>query len=140
MCHVESNNAFRLVKLAPGAQVWSEAQSRENFAMTSLLVNPGDPATSRLLLHPLAPERGGDPFHSGGRQFSSNERSRLEDAGRVDQWSEARRGEEVAARPAPSAITMVLMRLGTSPTGTTAVTFMALVSIAVTDRRPALEM
>src|SRR5262249_10220465 len=55
------------------------------------------------------------------------QRSRLEDAGRVDQWSEARRGEEVAARPAPLVTTMVLMRLGTSPTGITAMTFMALV-------------
>src|SRR5262245_8137573 len=72
VCHVESNNAFRLVKLTPGAKAWNEGQSRENFAMTQLLVNPGDPATSRLLLHPLAPERGGDPYHSGGRQFSSN--------------------------------------------------------------------
>jgi hypothetical protein len=24
-----------------------------------------------LLLHPLAPQAGGDPFHSGGRQFAS---------------------------------------------------------------------
>jgi hypothetical protein len=33
-------------------------------------VNPGEPGTSRLLLHPLAPEGGGDAFHSGGRQFA----------------------------------------------------------------------
>jgi hypothetical protein len=26
---------------------------------------------SRLLMHPLAPEGGGDVFHSGGRQFMS---------------------------------------------------------------------
>jgi hypothetical protein len=37
--------------------------------MVFKLVNPGDPDTSRLLLHPLAPEGGGDIFHSGGRQF-----------------------------------------------------------------------
>jgi YVTN family beta-propeller protein len=35
------------------------------------VVNPDDPASSKLLLHPLAPEAGGDPFHSGGRQFAS---------------------------------------------------------------------
>jgi YVTN family beta-propeller protein len=35
------------------------------------LVVPGEPASSPLLLHPLAPSAGGDPFHSGGRQFSS---------------------------------------------------------------------
>jgi hypothetical protein len=71
VCHAESNNAFRLEKLTPGATFWSEAQSRQNFEMTSTLVNPGDPATSPLLFHALAPEAGGDIFHSGGRQFRS---------------------------------------------------------------------
>ena len=33
------------------------------------LITPGDPDHSRLLLHPLAPEGGGDTYHSGGRQF-----------------------------------------------------------------------
>jgi hypothetical protein len=70
-CHVESNNAFHLERLAAGASGWTEEQSRRNFAMLSILVNPGDPDTSRLLLHPLAPEGGGDVFHSGGRQFAS---------------------------------------------------------------------
>ena len=71
VCHVESNNAFRLQRLSPGAGGWTEEQSRRNFEVVSILVNPGDPATSRLLLHPLAPESGGDVFHSGGRQFAS---------------------------------------------------------------------
>jgi hypothetical protein len=71
VCHVESNNAFRLEKLSPGARDWTEEQSRRNFEMVSILVNPGDPDTSRLLLHPLGPEGGGDVFHSGGRQFVS---------------------------------------------------------------------
>ena len=71
VCHVESNNAFHLEKLAPGARAWTEEQSRRNFEMVSVLVNPGDPDTSRLLLHPLGPEGGGDVFHSGGRQFQS---------------------------------------------------------------------
>jgi hypothetical protein len=71
VCHVESNNAFRLEKLAAGAYAWTEEQSHRNFEMASTLVNPGDPDTSRLLLHPLAPEGGGDVFHSGGRQFAS---------------------------------------------------------------------
>ena len=71
VCHVGSNNAFRLERLAPGARAWSEEQSRRNFEMVSVLVNPGDPDTSRLLLHPLGPEGGGDVFHSGGRQFTS---------------------------------------------------------------------
>ena len=73
VCHAESNNAFRLERLSPGASTWSEEQSRRNFAMASILVNPGDPATSRLLQQPLAPEAGGNVFHSGGRQFASKE-------------------------------------------------------------------
>jgi hypothetical protein len=72
-CHVESNNAFRLERLSPGASAWSEEQSRRNFEMVSRLVNPGDPATSRLLQQPLAPEGGGNVFHSGGRQFASKD-------------------------------------------------------------------
>jgi hypothetical protein len=70
VCHAESNNNFRLEKLSPGQATWNDEQSRKNFAMISKLVNPGDPDTSRLLLHPLAPEGGGDVFHSGGRQFA----------------------------------------------------------------------
>ncbi len=71
VCHAESNNAFRLERLSPGASEWSDEQSRRNFETVSNLVNPGDPGTSRLLRHPLAPEDGGDVFHSGGRQFAS---------------------------------------------------------------------
>src|ERR1700688_3650229 len=71
VCHVESNNAFHLERLSPEARGWTEEQSRRNFETVSQLVNPGDAATSRLLLHPLAPEGGGDVFHSGGRQFST---------------------------------------------------------------------
>ena len=70
VCHVESNNNFRLEKLPAGSSAWTEEQSRKNFEMVSKLVNPGDAATSRLLLHPLAPEDGGDVYHSGGRQFA----------------------------------------------------------------------
>ena len=71
VCHAESNNAFHLEKLLPNARSWTEEQSRRNFEVASKLVNPGDADTSRLLQHPLAPEGGGDIFHSGGRQFPS---------------------------------------------------------------------
>lgn len=71
VCHEESNNNFHLEKLAPGANAWTEEQSRRNFEMVSKLVNPGDPETSLLTQHPLAPEAGGHAFHSGGRQFES---------------------------------------------------------------------
>jgi len=71
VCHAEGNNAFRLKRLSSGATTWNEEQSRKNFEMASLLVNPGDSTTSRLLQQPLAPEAGGNVFHSGGRQFAS---------------------------------------------------------------------
>jgi hypothetical protein len=71
VCHEESNNAFRLEKLPAGTAFWTEEQSRKNFDTVSALVVPGDPANSQLLLQPLAPEAGGNTFHSGGRQFTS---------------------------------------------------------------------
>jgi hypothetical protein len=72
-CHVDAATAFRLQKLPPGAAMWTEEQSRKNFEVASRLVTPGDPASSRLLKHPLAPEAGGDVFHGGGHQFASKE-------------------------------------------------------------------
>lgn len=72
-CHTAANRVFRLVTLSPGATDWTEEQSRQNFQSASRLVSPQHPESSRLLLHPLAPEAGGDAFHSGGRQFASRE-------------------------------------------------------------------
>lgn len=71
VCHEEANHALKLVKLSPGATNWTEEQSRRNFEVVSQLVTAGEPLNSMLLLHPLAPEAGGDAFHSGGRQFES---------------------------------------------------------------------
>lgn len=74
VCHSDrSNNAFRLEKLPPGKDFWTEEQSRRNFQVVSGLVVPGDPGKSLLLLQPLAPEAGGNAFHSGGRQFPSKD-------------------------------------------------------------------
>ena len=36
-------------------------------------MTPGNPLTSRLLMHPLEPAAGGDEFHNGGRQFASQD-------------------------------------------------------------------
>ncbi len=71
VCHAESNNTLRLERLNTGARFWTDEQSRKNFEAVSKLANPGDVETSRLLQHPLAPEGGGNVFHSGGRQFAS---------------------------------------------------------------------
>ena len=73
VCHVQSNNAFRLERLEPGAAFWTEQQSRRNYQVLSTLVVAGDPSASRLLMQPLAPEGGGNAFHSGGRQFASKD-------------------------------------------------------------------
>jgi hypothetical protein len=74
VCHgAGSNNAFKLEKLTAGEKSWNDEQSRRNFATVSKLVTAGDPATSRLLMQPLAPEAGGNVYHSGGRQFASKQ-------------------------------------------------------------------
>jgi YVTN family beta-propeller protein len=70
-CHSEVNRIFHLEKLQPEAATWTDEQSRKNFQSAMHLVVPGNPGLSPLLLHPLAPEAGGDAFHSGGRQFPS---------------------------------------------------------------------
>ncbi|MDP9159067.1 MAG: hypothetical protein M3O09_02405 [Acidobacteriota bacterium] len=70
-CHVLSNRNFHLDPLPQGENKWGEEQSRHNFQNVLQQVSPGDPTASRLLMHPLAPEAGGEAFHSGGRQFSS---------------------------------------------------------------------
>src|SRR6266853_6584823 len=70
-CHSEYNRSFHLEKLSPGATNWTADQSQVNFKNILEHVAPGDPGSSRLLIHPLAPEAGGDPFHSGGYKFQS---------------------------------------------------------------------
>jgi len=72
MCHADANNMLRLEKLPEGQTTWTEEQSRKNFDTVSKIVQTvDDPLTAKILVHPLAPEAGGDAFHSGGRQFAS---------------------------------------------------------------------
>lgn len=70
-CHSLSNRDFHLETLSPGNGDWTNEQSRHNFQSALKQVVPGEPDASRLLIHPLAPEAGGEAFHSGGRQFAS---------------------------------------------------------------------
>lgn len=70
-CHSDPNRVFHLERLSEGATEWTEEQSRRNFETVTRLVAPGNPRSSLLLIHPLAPEAGGDAFHSGGRQFAT---------------------------------------------------------------------
>ena len=70
VCHAgKVGTRLRLEPLAPDATSWTEAQSRKNFEVVAGLVSPGRPMSSRLLLHPLAREAGGDPFHGGGKHW-----------------------------------------------------------------------
>jgi YVTN family beta-propeller protein len=69
-CH-SAGTPLRLQPLAPGSTTWNEEDSRKNFQALQRVVNPKDPLTSRLLLHPLAQEAGGDLFHNGGKHWKS---------------------------------------------------------------------
>jgi hypothetical protein len=72
MCHADANNMLRLQKLPEGQTTWGEEDTRKNFDTVSKIVGAvDDPLTAKILLHPLAPEAGGDAFHSGGRQFAN---------------------------------------------------------------------
>jgi hypothetical protein len=70
---VSAASIFHLEWLLPGNTTWTEEQSRRNFEHVSTLVTPGDPGKSLLLMHPLAPEAGGDARHGGGRQFTTQD-------------------------------------------------------------------
>src|SRR5580658_7344849 len=71
MCHAEAANQLRLEKLPDGKDAYTEEQTRKNFDTVSKIIEAvDDPLTSKILIHPLAPEAGGDAFHSGGRQFA----------------------------------------------------------------------
>lgn len=69
-CH-SSGTTMRLEPLPAGSAIWTEEQSRKNFEAVRVKVIPGNPDASRLLLHPLAVEAGGDPAHDGGRHWAS---------------------------------------------------------------------
>jgi hypothetical protein len=72
MCHAGANNMLKLEELPEGAQTWTEEQSRKNFATVSKIIQAvDDPIQAKILVHPLAPEAGGDVYHSGGRQFAN---------------------------------------------------------------------
>ena len=69
-CH-SAGTPMRLQSLPPGAKTWNEEESRKNFdVVVRQAVVPGS-MKSKLLVHPLAEEAGGDFFHSGGKHFSS---------------------------------------------------------------------
>jgi len=70
VCH-SIGTPFRLERLSSGAKTWNDEQSRRNFEAAQREVAPGDIQASQLLMHPLATEAGGDPFHGGGKHWDS---------------------------------------------------------------------
>ena len=70
-CHA-SGTPLRLQPLPPGSANWSEEDTRKNFEAVRRMVVPGS-AKSRLLVHPLAEEAGGDFFHNGGKHWASQD-------------------------------------------------------------------
>ena len=70
-CHA-SGTPLRLQPLAPGSTTWSEEDSRRNFEAVRRVVVPGS-VKSRLLVHVLAEEAGGDFYHNGGKHWSAQD-------------------------------------------------------------------
>lgn len=69
-CH-SKGTPMRLQELSPGAATWNEEQSRKNFQVVQARVIPYNLLSSKLLLHPLLAEGGGDFYHSGGKHWNS---------------------------------------------------------------------
>jgi hypothetical protein len=72
VCHTFNNAPFHLVRLSPGSTSWTEEQSRRNFELVQKVAQLGFEG-SKLVVHPLAEEVGGDPHHGGGQQFASKD-------------------------------------------------------------------
>src|SRR5712691_4666394 len=69
-CH-SKGTPMRLQALSPGATAWNEEQSRRNFLAVQARAVPNNLTSSKLLLHPLLAEGGGDFYHSGGKHWNS---------------------------------------------------------------------
>jgi YVTN family beta-propeller protein len=68
-CHA-ARTPMPLQKLPSGAGSWNDEDSRKNFDVVRRMVVPGS-LKSRLLVHPLATDAGGDLFHNGGKHWTS---------------------------------------------------------------------
>ena len=69
-CH-SKGTPMRLQALSAGATTWNEEQSRRNFQVVAPRVIPRNLNQSRLLVHPLLAEGGGDFYHGGGKHWNS---------------------------------------------------------------------
>jgi len=69
-CH-SRGTPMRLQELSAGAATWTEEQSRKNFQVVQARVIPRNLNSSKLLMHPLLSDGGGDFYHSGGKHWNS---------------------------------------------------------------------
>jgi len=69
-CH-DAGSAGFAGPIGGGREFWNEEESLRNFAIAARLIEPGEPTRSRLLMHPLAFEGGGDYTHNGPRRWRS---------------------------------------------------------------------
>jgi len=69
-CH-SKGTPMRFQELSPGATTWTEEQSRKNFQVVAARVIPHNLGSSKLLMHPLLSDGGGDFYHSGGKHWNS---------------------------------------------------------------------
>ena len=69
-CH-SRGTPMRLQELPAGATTWTEEQSRKNFQVVLPRVIPRNLNSSKLLMHPLLSDGGGDFYHSGGKHWNS---------------------------------------------------------------------
>jgi len=69
-CH-SKGTPMRLQELSSGATTWTEEQSRKNMQVVQARVIPFNLNSSKLLVHPLLAEGGGDFYHSGGKHWNS---------------------------------------------------------------------
>lgn len=71
-CHVGGADGFARA-LPEGRVFWNEEESRQNFRIAMRFIEPGQPTQSRLLMHPLHPDGGGDYAHNGVRRWMSQD-------------------------------------------------------------------
>jgi hypothetical protein len=69
-CH-SKGTPMRLQALSPGATTWNDEQSRKNLQVVLPRVAPRRLSDSKLLMHPLLADGGGDFYHSGGKHWNS---------------------------------------------------------------------
>jgi hypothetical protein len=72
-CHGSGSARGFAKELPPDRAYWNLEESRQNFEILSRFIDPGHPESSRFLMHPMAIEAGGDPYHGGGRRWRSQD-------------------------------------------------------------------